>query len=227
MLKKTIAALLSLIMIISCLSVTALAADNGAMIGSSDIKAMAEQLTKKFIDEQKDAASRLGELFMSNPIVGGVAEKLYGYAVAKVGTPELNAYGSYEVVPYEGTNTVNIAVDIAKHLDLYRLDHFYKAVNELVDGQKSLNGVTKDSKLMDYNRVAGELVMHMAAYSVTAPINYVMGKYTPSVITTIYNEAKVADINIGEDRVPESVMRLVGGMTKVLYQVSYGWTCDK
>lgn len=229
MLKKTISVLLSLMLILSCLPVTAFAGESGSeIVKRSEIESKTEQFFAEYIGEPNAEVTvdrRLIRLLKSgNPFgisASKLANELSEFVLVKAGEC-VNEYGSYNVVTLaSGVKTVYIAVNIAAHPELYRLDRFHDAVIKLVEGQKEL--VSEGNvELMDYNRAAGELALHMILYGVTAPIVRFQGDQVPAIIKQLYEQAKVADLNIDESRVPASLMRMVGGFTDILYRVSYG-----
>ena len=232
MMKKVIAALLALTLLLSCLSVTVFAADDeNTMIWRNDIagkvaQIFAERIGKPgaqiTVDECLINTLKSGSIFYVR--AGDLADKLAHYALVEADTlseEEKTSYGSCKVhVLADGVETVYIVVDIAAHPDLFQLDCFHDAVTELVEKQEDLavTGVT----LMDYNRVAGELALHMLVYGVTAPIVGIQKERTPSVIRQLYDEAAIAEINIDENRVPTILMNVIGGITDVLYKMTFG-----
>ena len=234
MLKKTVAALLSLILILSCLSVTALAADDSnPMVKSSEIEEKLEQVFAGYLgkwDAKITVSRQLLDLFKRGSLFGiradKLADKLADYVLvdAKALGAAAKEYGSYTVTTLaSGVTTVYIAVNIAAHPELYRLDCFHDAVTELVAGQKNLDfGGAATVTLMDYNRVAGELALHMIVYGVTAPIVYIQGAYTPSVVRQLYEQAAEATLNIDESRAPSSLMSMLGGISDFLYRITFG-----
>ena len=234
--KKLVAVLLSLILLMSCLSVTALAADDkNPLVKSSEIEEKLEQVFAGYLGQYnaKITVSRqLLDLFKRGNLFGIRADKLanklsdYVLVEAKDLGAAAGQYGTYTLRVLDkasGTTTVYIAVNIAEHPELYRLDCFHDAVTEMVAGQKTVVGYDKEKTvLMDYNRIAGELALHMIVYGVTAPIVYLQGSYTPSVIRQLYSQAKVAELNIDEDRAPSSLMSMLGGISDILYQITFG-----
>ena len=233
MYKKLISVLLSVILVISCLAVPAFAAGSeNSTVKKNDIEAMAKRVFAGFIGKPDaeisidgDLISRLksGKLFGVSAF--DLAEKLSDYVLVdaeQLDANTANKYGSYTVVTLEnGVKTVYIAVNIAEHPELYKLDCFHDAVTELVAGQKNLVS-GENATLMDYNRVAGELALHMIVYGVTAPIVKLSGDRTASVIKNLFDQAKVADLNIDESRVPSSLIRIIGGFSDFLYRISFG-----
>ncbi|MGN0468013.1 MAG: hypothetical protein ACI4GY_04755 [Acutalibacteraceae bacterium] len=220
MFKKAISILLSVVMIFSFavlpasaaesdeanekitvavnLALSALTAEDDEVIYSD------EALTEKIIEENgadvtvSELSKELSSLVLVKESELSSADKAKAIADDS----------SYHVVTLSsGKKTVYIAVDLAAHPELFDIEVFHDAVIALVDKQNEYIEGEENVSLLDYNRLAGELALHMIIYKAAEPF---YGKIDSALINFLYENAVISEINIDEMRVPGPVFTFIG-----------------
>lgn len=113
------------------------------------------------------------------------------------------------VVLGNGKKTVYISVDLVNNPEIFDEDVFRAAVVKIIDGQ---NEYIKDEDvenldLLDYNRFAGELYLHMFLYQILEPFKDI--EWMP-MVADAYSRVARANMDITETRIPPVLMTLVG-----------------
>ncbi|MBQ8027847.1 MAG: hypothetical protein IJ262_00405 [Clostridia bacterium] len=162
-----------------------------------------------FIEALKEEMSYIGY----NPL----AKELSGYAVVQYGAvedveavaesiAENTSYRAY--VTDNGKTSVYIVIDLEENPELFDSEVFRAAVVKIVDKQGEV--IEEDAEnldLMDYNRFAGELYLHMLLFQVTAPFKDI--DWIP-LVSDIYNTASGAEMDVTESRFPSSLLVVIG-----------------
>lgn len=232
--KKIIAVILSIVMVMSvfAVSVSAVSQNENAQ---SKVEAAIENVIGAFVGADEDAVIKvdagLAEKAIAENGTGITAGELSDMLANYVAVPlsdETNSVAekiadecTYKVTVLEdGKKTVFILVDIESNPELFDYIVFHDAVMRMAENQKSvLTENDKDVTLMDYNRIAGELALHMIVFKTTKPLMSVVPE--DSKIRDYYESAKVAELNINEDRAPESIMIFIGRyIMEVLYKLA-------
>lgn len=115
---------------------------------------------------------------------------------------------SYSVVTLkDGKKTVYIVLDLNECPELFDLEVFHDSVIAMGDRQNDYVTEGSEFTLMDYNRIAGELALHMIVYKAFKPF------YNPNglkFINSIYEDAEICTIDVTETRAPSSFMSMIG-----------------
>lgn len=106
----------------------------------------------------------------------------------------------------DGKKTVYIAVDLEKNPELFELNCLQEAVYAMTEKQKDYVEGEEEINLLTYTDIAGELALHMIVYAVLDPVN----ESLPDKIKSLYNSAKIADLNIDESRIPRFIIEFIG-----------------
>ena len=118
-------------------------------------------------------------------------------------------------VTQDGVSTVYIAVPVEDYPQLFNAGVFDETVRKLADAQKTYqaDGMT----LMSYEHIAGELALHAAVYAVTYLLG---GDKDGSPVHSYYENARVANLNVDESRMPSFAIdffgRLITFFNKIL-----------
>ena len=128
------------------------------------------------------------------------ADSLEGYAdkIAEASTFTVT-------VTKDGVSTVYIAVPVEDYPQLFNAGVFDETVAKLVEAQGAYqaDGMT----LMTYEHIAGELALHAAVYAVT----YLVGAdQDGSLFHSYYESARIADLNVDENRLPSGILSFFG-----------------
>lgn len=217
MAKKLLAVILSILMLVSVFSVSASAADK------SVFEAKVESALGLLIGNGEGVDVEVGADFLSALKENGtgsrrLAKSMSNYAVVKASdvkdvdaVAEAIADGSaYNIkVLEDGKQTVYISVDLVAHPELFDEEVFRAAVVKLIDKQNEVipEEEIDNFDLLDYNRFAGELYLHMLIYRFTAPVKD--ATWLP-LVEELYNMSSVADMNIDESRIPPFFMEIIG-----------------
>lgn len=221
--KKTAFKLTAIICSLLCLtgvfSVFAAAADDDA-IAPDDVSVVEEQVAGELVgaeDGSEIAVNSEANIYdtdgdgkVTPSEVAGVLSKymyadkdsLEGYA------DEIADASTFTVtVTKDGVSTVYIAVPIEDYPQLFNSGVFDDTVYKLYEKQNEYK--TEDMSLMSYEHIAGELALHAAVYAVT----YLIGSDKEGTqFHSIYESAKVADLNIDEDRIPSGLIKFIGAI---------------
>lgn len=218
MAKKFLAILLSVLMLVSVFSVSA-----SAIGESSRLEKRVEEVLSVFIGNGDDVKVEIGSDFLNalkknGSGYGRVAKTMSTYAVvAAADVDDVDAVAqaiadgsAYKIVVLEnGKKTVYISVDLTANPEIFEEDVFRAAVVKLIDKQNEVipEGEAENFELLDYNRFAGELYLHMFLYQIVEPFKDI--EWMP-MVADVYAMTKVADINIDEARIPPFIMTVVG-----------------
>ena len=136
-------------------------------------------------------------------------EDLAGYA------DRIAADSTFTVtVTQDGVSTVYIAVPVECYPQLFNAGVFDETVQKLAETQaaEQTDGMT----LMSYEHIAGELALHAAAYAVTYMLG---GDQDGSAFHSFYESARVADLNVDENRVPAGVLAFFGKLVTLFNRI--------
>lgn len=218
MAKKLLAVVLSVLMLASVFSVSVSAAGE-----QSRFESKVENVLGILIGNGEGVEVEVGDDFLSALKKNGtssarLAKTMSTYAVVAAedvkdveAVAQAIADGSaYKVVTLEdGKKTVYITVDIVANPELFDEEVFRAAVVKLIDKQNEVipEGEEENFDLLDYNRFAGELYLHMFLYQVLAPVKDL--EWLP-MVTDAYERVVMADMDITETRVPGVLMTAIG-----------------
>lgn len=113
------------------------------------------------------------------------------------------------VLNEDGKETVFIAVNIEEHPELLNRALLMEAAQKLYDEQKALYPDMAEENMMSYEHIAGELALHAVLYAVSNEYLAVTGA-TEGTIFDLWQRARIADLNITEDRIPGEIILIAG-----------------
>ena len=218
MAKKLLAVILSVLMLASAFSVSVSAADEKSAFEAKVESALGILIGNgEKVDVQVDA-DLLSALKANGTGSRRLAKSMSNYAVVAAedvkdvdAVAQAIADGSaYKIVALEnGKKTVYISVDLVANPEIFNEDVFRAAVVKLVDAQNEVISEedAENLDLLDYNRFAGELYLHMIIYRVVAPVKD--AQWLP-LVADLYNMSSVADMNIDESRIPPFFIEIIG-----------------
>ena len=119
-----------------------------------------------------------------------------------------NAEYTYVLIE-DGKETVFIAVNIEEHPELLNRALLMEAAQKLYDEQKALYPDMAEENMMSYEHIAGELALHAVLYAVSNEYLAVTGA-TEGTIFDLWQRARIADLNITEDRIPGEIILIAG-----------------
>lgn len=218
MAKKFLAVFLSVLMLVSVFSVSA-----SALGGSSRFEKRVENALGLLIGNGEEVDVEVDDSLVKALKKNGtgytsLVKSMSDYAVvAAADVDEVDAVAqaiadgsAYKIVVLEdGKKTVYISVDLIANPEIFDEDVFRAAVVKLIDKQNEVipEGEAENFELLDYNRFAGELYLHMFLYQVVEPFKDI--EWMP-MVADVYAMTKVADMNIDEARIPPIIMTVVG-----------------
>lgn len=216
--KKAAAVLLAILLIIPA-SVLAASAGTEDLLTAEQAEAAAESVLLAFAGADEDAEIIIDRELTANFSDGGMtAEELAG-ELDSIVLVEKNAESEkslgqaiadncvYTVTVLEdGKKTVYIAVDLDENPELFNVACLQDAVKAMYENQKAYVEGEENISLLGYNDIAGELALHMIAYAVLNPVQSTLtGK-----LRSIFESARVADLNIDESRFPRFLITFIG-----------------
>ncbi len=217
MFKKSIALLLSLMMLFAMFATPASAADSTAQT-QKNVEAFFSELLGGKVEIGDDFFAAILEQISSNPSKKEVAGAVSQYAVVAAedvsnvdALAEAIANDSVYTIKTlaNGKNTIYIAVNVAEHPELFEMDVFRAAVYKICDKQNEFVDSPEDFDLLTYKRFAGELYLHMRIYQIADPMSVVLGAVF-DFINKIVEMTGVADMNIDENRFPGFMFDIIG-----------------
>ena len=123
---------------------------------------------------------------------------------------DIIAQAEYSYVLLEdGKETVFIAVNIEEHPELLNRALLMEATEKLYNEQKVLYPDMAEDALMSYEHIAGELALHAILYAVSNEYLSVTGA-TEGTIFSLWEKARIANLDITEARVPLEVIEILG-----------------
>lgn len=117
-------------------------------------------------------------------------------------------------VTKDGVSTVYIAVPIESYPQLFNAGVFDETVKKLAEKQQEYQ--TEDMTLMSYEHIAGELALHAAIYAATYLLG---GDREDSTFHSYYDSAKVADLNVDEERVSSGLLDFIGKLLTFFHKL--------
>ncbi len=109
----------------------------------------------------------------------------------------------------DGRETVFIAVNLEEHPELLNRDLLMEATEKLYEEQKVLYPNLPEENLMSYEHIAGELALHAILYAVSNEYLKISGE-TEGTIYNLWERARIADLNINENRIPSEIIEIAG-----------------
>ena len=218
MAKKFLAIILSVLMLMSVFAVSASAAAEqskfetkveealGLLIGNGEeVEVEAEAAFVNALKKNGTSSSRLVKSMSNYAVVA--AEDVDEIDAVAQAIADGTAYNV--VVLEDGRKTVYISVDIVANPELFDEEVFRAAVVKIVDKQNDVIPLdeVENFDLLDYNRFAGELYLHMFLYHVLEPFKDI--EWLPTV-QDAYARVARADMDITETRVPGILMTAIG-----------------
>ena len=140
-----------------------------------------------------------------------IAGTLSKYAFAKAddlagAADSIAADSTFTVtVTKDGVSTVYIAVPVEDYPQLFNAGVFDETVKKLAEAQQTYGG--DGMTLMTYEHIAGELALHAAVYALTYMAG---GDADGSTFHSFYESARIADLNVDENRAPGWFLEIFG-----------------
>lgn len=148
----------------------------------------------------------IGAILLSIILVFSFA--LCAFAAGTSVSDEIAVESVYRVRDYgENAKTVVISVDIANNPELFDLGTIYDVTQALYAKQAELDDGTY--VLMSKSHIAGELTLHVLLFKL---FDMLGGSSEESSFNDYYNGAKVAEINLDEDRLAPEFFDAVGNL---------------
>ena len=117
-------------------------------------------------------------------------------------------------VTKDGVSTVYIAVPVQDYPQLFNAGVFDETVARLAEAQGAYQA--EGMTLMTYEHIAGELALHAAIYALT----YMVGAdREDSPLHTYYDDARVADLNVDENRAPSAFISFIGKLVTLFNRI--------
>ena len=152
---------------------------------------------------------------LSNITIGDMVDLISKYFFINIAdipatSDDIIAKAEYTYVLNEdGKETVFIAVNIEEHPELLNRALLMEAAQKLYDEQKALYPDMAEENMMSYEHIAGELAHHAILYAVSNEYLSVTGE-AEGTIFDLWQRARIADLNITEDRIPGEIILIVG-----------------
>lgn len=152
---------------------------------------------------------------LSNITIGDMVDLISKYFFINIedipaASEDIIAKAEYTYVLNEdGKETVFIAVNIEEHPELLNRSLLMEAAQKLYDEQKALYPDMAEENMMSYEHIAGELALHAVLYAVSNEYLAVTGA-TEGTIFDLWQRARIADLNITEDRIPGEIILIAG-----------------
>ncbi|MBO5396244.1 MAG: hypothetical protein J6A97_05110 [Clostridia bacterium] len=152
---------------------------------------------------------------LANLTIGDIVELISKYFFINIqdipaASDDIIANAEYKyVLSEDGKETVFIAVNIEEHPELLNRSLLMEVTEKLYNEQKSLYPDIADEDMMSYEHIAGELALHAILYAVSNEYLSVTGE-TEGTIFDLWQRARIADLNITEDRIPGEIILIAG-----------------
>ena len=152
---------------------------------------------------------------LANLTLGDIVELISKYFFINVAdipaaSEDIIANAEYKyVLTEDGKETVFIAVNIEEHPELLNRSLLMEVTEKLYNEQKKLYPDMADSDMMSYEHIAGELALHAILYAVSNEYLAITGE-TQGTIFDLWQRARMADLNITEDRIPGEIILIAG-----------------
>ncbi len=152
---------------------------------------------------------------LANLTIGDIVNLISKYFFINIqdipaASDDIIANAEYKYVLDEnGRETVFIAVNIEEHPELLNRSLLMEVTEKLYNEQKSLYPDIADSDMMSYEHIAGELALHAILYAVSNEYLAITGE-TEGTIFDLWQRARMADLNITEDRIPGEIILIAG-----------------
>ena len=231
MLKKSLSLVLVILMAFS-LVMTASAADTADTLTEAEALAAAEAGVAALVAEEGDDVTLdagLADVLTDGADTPEEISRVIGRFVfieeSKVEelSDAIIADSVYTVkVIADGKETVYVAVDTVKYPEIYDARVFLSVVDKLLvkcDEVAAADGVdiTSDNyNPMSYNHIAGELALHMMLADATDMLGANNGN---SSLKDIYDRAALVNLNVDENRFPQSLMEMLGWFVTFIFNI--------
>ena len=126
---------------------------------------------------------------------------------------------TYSVVS-DGKGTVYIKVNVEENPEIFNFAVFHDLVDQLYAGQQEEMVKNDDGStdyLMSYEHIAAELALHMLVYAATSEIIKLSGSGSDTILS-LYNSAKLAELNYDESRFPSKWIAALGRLIVTLFR---------
>ena len=219
MLKKTLSVIIAVVMLLSVAIIPTSAASDDIIIDKEVLDTVVESAVAELVGADKNA-----EIIVDKALTNEIAKDAGPVITAKEASSSISNFifinpadvsglsdtiandSVYTVkVLSNGKSTVYIAVNIEERPEIMNFDVFRETVKKLGTKQNDYAGA--DFDLMSYEHIAGELALHAMVYALAKLTNQTS---EGSPLYSFYLSAKVADLNIDENRFPLEAIKAIG-----------------
>ncbi len=116
----------------------------------------------------------------------------------------------------DGTYTIFIGVKLYEHPELFNYKVFRKTMDKLYEEQFNHMMPDREYNMMTYRHIAGEMALHQVLYIM---LKAVKAEKTTGILNSLYNKARIVDLNVNEDRIPPFFIKLAGFIITTLFDV--------
>ena len=209
--KKLIAVILSVLMLLPFAVLPSFAADEDLILSGDVLEAAVEAAAAELAGIPDGASFRVQSRVRQNAVAAkDLAKSFANYIFVNPNKVEglsddIANDADYTITTMEnGKKTVYISVDLREHPEIANLDVFRAAVKKLDAKQnETAAGEAGDYDLMSYQHIAGELALHV----IIAAAMSAMGKDESD--STLHS-SMVADLNKDESRFPSQLIEILG-----------------
>ncbi|MCQ2472042.1 MAG: hypothetical protein MJ147_08405 [Clostridia bacterium] len=226
--KKIISVLLVMAIMLSISILPASAVSKNSFVPDTKVASILKDYFRVFTGVSENAEITVDSALLNeiseNRSVDSLSESLSTYAFVKADDIEdetvaklIEETDTTIIVQEDDTVELFIAVDLAKHPEIFKLPVFKKYVVNVIDNtaqyyaQHGYDPAETDKNLVfdSYERFAGELALHMVLYKLFSPIQKI---FSIDFVNTIVNKSVYAEINPSENRAPAWFMKLIGNI---------------
>ncbi len=209
--KKLIAVILSVLMLLPLAVLPAFAAEEDILLSGDVLDAAVEAAVAELAGVPEGAAYRVQSRVRQNAVAAKDLAKSFAHYIflnpdKVAGLSDTIANDAdYTITTMEnGKKTVYIAVDLREHPEIANLDVFRATVKKLDAKQnETAAGQAGDYDLMSYQHIAGELALHVIVAAAMSAIGKDESDGTMS-------SAVVANLNKDESRYPSQLIEILG-----------------
>ena len=209
--KKLIAVILSVLMLLPLAVLPSFAADEDMILTGDVLDAAVEAAAAELAGVPEGASFRVQSRVRQNAVAAKDLAKSFAHYIfldpTKVEglSDDIANDADYTVTTLEnGKKTVYISVDLREHPEIANLDVFRAAVKKLDAKQNEAAAAEAgDYDLMSYQHIAGALALHV----IVAAAMSAMGKDESD---STLNSSMVADLNKDESRFPSQLIEIIG-----------------
>ena len=210
--KKLIALVLSVLILLPVMLVPAFAAEENVILSGDTLDAAVTAAVSAFVDAPDGAKVLVQSRVRKNAVAAkDLAKTFASYIFVNPNRVEglsdaiVNDADYTVTVMDNGKKTVYISIDLREHPEIVNSDVFRATVKKLAEKQNEYvtEGEEGDFDLMSYQHIAGELALHI----IVAAAMSAMGKDESD---STMSSSMIADLNKDESRFPTQLIEFIG-----------------